>query len=104
MSVFFSGSFIAGKITVKEVPIITTTFLRFLISSIGFIPILFFKRLSFKNYSKKDYLFILVLSFIGIFLYHILFFFGLKYTSTTNSSLIISTNPIIASLTSKAVK
>jgi len=95
---FWSGAFIAGKLSVPFIPTFTLTFLRFFIAT----TILYFvvKSKDKSNYklNKKDIPIFLFTGIVGMFGYHVFFFTALKYTTAINSSLIGSTNPILTTI------
>jgi len=95
---FWSGAFIAGKLSTPYIPPFTLTFLRFAIAT--FLLFLFIKFREKKLYKpkKEDIPVFLFTGIIGMFGYHILFFYSLRYTTAINSSIIGSTNPIITTL------
>ncbi len=95
---FWSGAFIAGKLSVPFIPAFTLTFLRFFIAT--FILYFVVKSKDKSNYklTKKDVPIFLFTGIIGMFGYHIFFFTALKYTTAINSSLIGATNPIVTTI------
>ncbi len=97
-SVFWSGAFIAGKISVQEIPPYTLTFIRFLLASIIVIPIMLQYEKNNWRLNRKDLPGIFLIGFIGIFLYHVLFFIALQYTDAINASLISAASPMVTSI------
>lgn len=99
-TIFWGGTFIAGRFIAGKVDPYAAAFLRFLIASV-FLIILTVKiegRLPSVNLSK---LFVIILlGLTGIFSYNIFFFSGLKHIQANQASLIIATNPIFISLCS----
>ncbi|WP_243444960.1 DMT family transporter [Romboutsia maritimum] len=96
-SIFWAGAFIAGKFSIKEFPIISLVFFRFLFATILIFPIMI-KREKNWRITKDDFPIFLKLGIIGMIGYHIFFFISLKFTTATNSSLIGATNPIITTI------
>jgi len=96
----WAGSFIAGKYVVADVDPIPSVFFRFLLSAFLMLPgLLLFHRHRHPPIMKKTFqkhLIIVVLT-AGIG-YHILFFWALKYTSPTDTALIIALNPFFTAL------
>lgn len=90
---FFSGAFIAGKFSIAEFPIVSLTFLRFTIAGILLFFILIFQKREL-TIPKKDIPIVFLLSLLGMVGYHLLFFSALKFTSSTNTSLIAAINPV----------
>jgi len=97
-ALFWSGAFITGKLAVREFPPFALTFFRFLLA----LPVIFlilYKRQPGEWVPKKEeWPPLIMLGIIGTFLYHVLFFLALKYTTAINSSLIGATNPMVTSL------
>lgn len=95
---FWAGAFIAGKYGVQEFSPLALTFFRFLLASI--IIFMIMVKYETKNWhlKREDWKVILFLGTIGMIGYHILFFAALKYTTSTNASIIAATNPMITSI------
>ncbi|NLT94439.1 MAG: DMT family transporter [Clostridia bacterium] len=95
---FWSGAFIAGKYGIQEFSPVALTFFRFLIASL--IIFIIMVRYEKKNWHlrKEDLKVILFLGAVGMIGYHVLFFGALKYTTSTNASIIAALNPIITSV------
>lgn len=73
-TLFWSGAFITGKLAVQEFPVFTLTFFRFLIA----LPFIFIilKKMEPAGWlpSKRQWVPLIILGFLGTFLYHGLFF------------------------------
>lgn len=95
---FWSGAFIAGKYGVQEFSPASLTFFRFLIASIIIFVIMVKYEKKDWRLKKEDWKVILYLGTVGMIGYHILFFGALKYTTSTNASIIAALNPIITSV------
>ncbi|MBZ9686289.1 DMT family transporter [Clostridium estertheticum] len=95
---FWSGAFIAGKLSVPFIPTFTLTFLRFFIATTILYFVLKSKDKSNYQLTKKDIPIFLFTGIVGMFGYHVFFFTALKYTTAINSSLIGATNPIITAI------
>lgn len=96
-TVFWGGTFIAGKIIAGKVNPYEAAFLRFLIAS-SFLILLTIKiegRLPAISLKKTGI--IMLLGLTGIFSYNLFFFSGLQYIQANQASLIIATNPIFIS-------
>ena len=92
------GSFPAvGKMTLNNLSALQVMFYSSLMSTLVIGVMVFSqKRLitTIKNYEKKDYMCFLYLGFIGTFMYCVLQFAGLKYTSAQEANIINYTWPI----------
>lgn len=95
---FWAGAFIAGKYGVKEFSPLSLTFFRFLIASV----LIFMIMVKYENKNwhlkKGDWKVVIFLGLVGMIGYHILFFGALKFTSSTNASIIAAINPMITSI------
>lgn len=102
-TIFWAGAFIAGKFSLEEIPAFSVAFFRFLFASIIIAPIMIYREKNKSLLKLNDLYTVVFLGFIGMFGYHTLFFTALKYTSSINSSLIASTNPIWVNILSVAI-
>ncbi|MGE0207213.1 MAG: DMT family transporter [Candidatus Babeliales bacterium] len=90
---FISLNYISGKF-LSEVPCpAAIVLLRFLISSLLFLPFVSFS--SVKEITRKDFLLIIVSSFFGVFAYNYLFFMAVKCTLPINISLVNALIPFL---------
>jgi len=90
----WGSNFVFGKIIVTYFSPALTTMLR-LVFIVTFLIGLAVYRKHFKPISKKDFLIILFLGIIGVFLNQLSFFKGLETADPTTSALIIATAPIL---------
>lgn len=97
-TIFWSGAFIAGKLSVPYIPVFTLTFLRFFFATFILYFILKNKESQQYKLTKKDIPVFLFTGIIGMFGYHVFFFSSLKYTTAINASIIGATNPIITTI------
>lgn len=102
ITVFFWGtSFIFVKIGLEEVPPVTLAMLRFAIA----IPLLFLlmRRPLGQPLSneKKEWVPLLFLGLTGVTLYHLFQNVGMGFTSASESSVIIASNPVFIALFSR---
>lgn len=93
----WAGAFIAGKIAVREMPVFTVAFFRFLFATALIFPVMVKAEPEWRI-GKRDLPMLLTLGVVGMFGYHALFFSALKYTTAVNSSMIGATNPLMTSL------
>jgi len=103
--VTWAGSFIAAKYVVQSIEPLESVFFRFFFSAIVMLPFLIVlkrdKHPPLLNRKFLKHLIIVVLT-AGIG-YHIPFFAALKYTSPTNTALIIALNPFFAAIGEKFI-
>lgn len=102
----WAGSFIAAKYVVQSIEPIESVFFRFFFSTLVMLPILLiFKRGNHPSFLQPNFLkhLLIVVLTAGIG-YHIFFFAALKYTSPTNTALIIALNPFFTAIAEKFLK
>lgn len=97
-SLLSAGAFITGKLAVVQFPPFALTFFRFLIAAIVIFGLLRYWHPEEWKLQKREIAPLLLLGFIGIFMYHVLFFSCLKYTTAINSSLIAAVNPMVTAI------
>lgn len=99
--IFWGGAFVAAKFVVHQLPPFTVATIRFALATFCLLPLMYYQDREKKNWLRKEDLSgLLILGLTGIFGYNALFFCGLQFTSATNGSLIVATNPIITLLLS----
>jgi drug/metabolite transporter (DMT)-like permease len=91
----WAGSFIAGKWALRDFSPEITSLLRFSMASAALLPFAFKKPSAPGAWAPKNLAVVFLLGLTGMFAYHVLFYYSLKYTSAGNSSLIISTDSLI---------
>ncbi len=95
--IFWGLSWTLGKILVHLAPPMTIAFFRFLTALFFFLPLLYYKRRSFK-FDNKSLFYFFTLGLTGIFGYGTLFLIGMKFTTAAQGSIIAGVNPISISL------
>lgn len=99
VSLFFGGSFVAGKLAVKGVPPYTVALLRFLIASVVLYMFMIITEGPNWTTLRNNLPLLLVLGATGIFLYNALFYIGLTFSTASNAALIVPTSiPMATSL------
>ncbi|HUT87447.1 MAG TPA: DMT family transporter [Candidatus Heimdallarchaeota archaeon] len=101
-ALFWAGSFIAGKVAVAEVPPFTVAFLRFLVAGAILLPFAL-RQEGFPRPGWRGWLWLIAAGAVGICGYHALFFWGLRETSASTSSLIVALNPLFTALLAVAL-
>jgi len=97
VALVWGGSFIAVKIGVESISPITLAFFRFVVAS----PLMFLilaGRGKIIRISPTEIPLLIVLALTGVTLLYILQFTGIKYTSATNSALLINTNVLFIAI------
>jgi drug/metabolite transporter (DMT)-like permease len=91
---------VVGKLLANSLPIFLSNGLSVIIASFIYIIILKIKKIDLSILSKKDYFVLFLIAFFGTFLYRILFFYGLKFTSASEAGIVSSTLPAVFAITS----
>jgi len=93
--VIWGATFVAAKYALQKFPPVQLAFIRFMIASFLFIPIIYLTKKKHGIYIKKENFPLLsFLALLGVTLLMIFQFFGLKYTTATNVSLLLTLIPI----------
>ncbi len=79
------------------------TVIRFALAALFLFGVMALTRESL-GMKRRDFAAVIVLGFIGITLYSILFMYGLKYTTASNSALFIAMSPLFAAMTQLVTK
>lgn len=91
----WGSSFTLLKLGLEEISPINLAFLRFLLVLPFFIAFTYFQdQHAFDKSIFRDWKILLTLGLTGVTLYHVFQNFGLRLTTASNSSLIISANPV----------
>jgi len=94
----WAGSFVAGKWAVEDFSPELTTLLRFTVACAVLLPFAFKRRAAPGAWTARSLGWVALLGLTGMFGYHVLFYYSLKWTSAGNSSLIISTDSLMTVL------
>jgi len=95
----WGSSFTLLKLGLEEISPINLAFLRFLLVLPFFIAFTYFHdKHAFDRSIFRDWKILLTLGLTGVTLYHVFQNFGLRLTTASNSSLIISANPVFIAL------
>jgi len=100
VSVIWGGTFIAGRVIQPEISPLLSATLRFLFASLSLILVLFFGRIGWRRISVKQFCQIIVLGASGVFIYQILFFYGLQIIPASRAALLVAINPAMIALIS----
>ncbi|MBT4424982.1 DMT family transporter [Candidatus Bathyarchaeota archaeon] len=94
---FWGGSFVAGKIALREFPPMTLTFFRFLIATTVILPYMWYTDET-RVPNREDIPVLFGLGFLGVSGYFTFQFTSLLYTSAGNSATINALIPLTASV------
>jgi len=97
-AVFWGGTFIAGRILAQEVQPWSGSFLRFLVASVGMIPLVWHFEGRLQPLRKKEVLLVFLSGMTGVFLYNVFFLTGLQTVQAGRASVIVDSNPVLISL------
>ncbi len=97
VAVIWGVNFAVVKYALEDFYPLSFTVVRFALSSLFLITVMLLTREPLEIESR-DVRGVITLGFIGIFMYNLLFMYGLNYTSATNSSLFISLSPLFAAV------
>lgn len=100
VSIIWGGTFIAGRVIQPEIPPLLSATVRFIFASISLFLVLIIGRLGWKRVSKKQLCQVMVLGASGVFIYQILFFYGLQIISASRAALLVAINPAMIALIS----
>ncbi len=93
--VFWSMTFIWYKIVLEYIGPVSVTFFRLILASLILMVVTKYFIKTKEKLVKKDYLYLLLLSFFEPFIYFMGESFGMQYVSPTIAAVIISTIPVV---------
>jgi drug/metabolite transporter (DMT)-like permease len=99
-ALFWGGTFVAGRLVTQNVGPYSIAFLRFTIASILLLLLTWRIEGKLPKLKKPQILPVVLLGIIGIFIYNVMFFKGLKIIEAGRASLIIATCPIFITICS----
>ncbi len=98
--VLVGSSVISSKILTKAMPVFLVNGIRMLIPLLIFYFLLKLNKEMLPNLSKKEKIILFAQAFVGNFLFNILLFYGLKYTSGIDAGILLSFSPAFAAIMS----
>lgn len=97
--IFWGFSFIATKVALKEVHPFTLLTLRYAIGALMLLLVQLNRNRTFlKLFSRRDWIYMIVLAAVGVSGLGLLQAYGLLYTTAINTGWIIAINPILIAL------
>lgn len=93
----WGGTFTSARLLGGELDPSVSAFLRFLISSLVLLTLLYFKE-GFPKMTKQIWLPIIGMGLTGIAMYNLFFFYGLAHGEAGRGSMITATNPLITAV------
>ena len=100
MSLFFGGTFIAGRLIANEIPAAPAAFLRFTIAAVCLLGLLYWQERHFPIPSFTECLGLACLGFTGILGYNFFFFLALQTVEAAHTAALISCNPVLIAILS----
>ena len=97
-TMFWGGTFVAGKVATENVGAFSIGFLRFAIASTLLMALTWKIEGGLPALKKSQIVPIILLGLIGIFAYNVLFYKGLKIIEASRAALIIATCPIVITI------
>ncbi len=97
-TLFWGGTFIAGRLLAADLSPANSSFLRFAIASLSLLTIIKLSGKKLPIPRKGQWITLFLLGLTGVFGYNICFFTGLKYISAGRASLIIAFTPLTITL------
>jgi drug/metabolite transporter (DMT)-like permease len=94
------SSVVVGKLLVDSFPVFLANALSLAISSVILLSLLFVQEKGIPAIGRQEGLVLLYQALTGVFLFRVLLFFGLKFTTALESGIITSTTPAIIGLIS----
>ena len=101
-TLFWGGTFVAGKLAAENVGPFSIAFLRFAIASALLATLAWRIEGGLPALKKSQIIPVILLGLIGIALYNVMFYKGLKVIEASRASLIIATCPIFITIFSAA--
>ncbi len=101
VSIIWGLTYTVLKYSLESLTPVNIAFFRFLIASLFFVPVLLIIR---DHYSRKEYIYLIILALSGILAYQLFFISGENGMSAGNASFIVSMEPIFIAILSIATK
>lgn len=97
-ALFWGATFNLVEYTVRYLSPPAGGALRYSIAAVLMVVVLAFRGRATLDILRRNWRPLLVMTLIGVVVFNVLLFFGLRYTSPTNGALIQATNPLITAL------
>ncbi|WP_200874832.1 DMT family transporter [Desulfonatronum thiodismutans] len=97
-SMFWGGTFVAGRVVAADLPPFSAAFLRFAIASVSLVILVRVYEGGLPRLRLGQLLPVFILGMSGIFAYNVLFFTGLRTVEAGRAAVIVATNPIFVAL------
>jgi drug/metabolite transporter (DMT)-like permease len=97
-SMFWGGTFVAGRLVSRDLPPFSAAFLRFALAATCLMVLVRVYEGGLPRLRPKQFAPVLVLGMSGVFAYNVLFFTGLQTVEAGRAAVIVATNPIFIAL------
>lgn len=97
-ALFWGATFNLVEYTVRYLSPPAGGALRYSIAAALMLVVLLFRRRDAVRILRQNWRPLVVMTLVGVVIFNVLLFFGLRYTSPTNGALIQATNPLITAL------
>ncbi|MEW5961669.1 MAG: DMT family transporter [Chloroflexota bacterium] len=98
--IIVGSSVVVGKLAIANFPVFLASEIRFIISCLILVPLLFKFEGGIKGLTKKEWLLLFLQALTGTFLFNVLLLYGLKFTSAAEGGIITSTTPAVVGVIS----
>jgi drug/metabolite transporter (DMT)-like permease len=101
--VIWGGALSAARIVSAELPAFTTSFVRFFIASILMIVVLYIKEKKFPKPTKRDILWMFLLSLVGMVFFNGFLFTSLQTITAVRSSVLLAFTPVVVAIAARFI-
>ncbi|MCP3869195.1 MAG: DMT family transporter [Gammaproteobacteria bacterium] len=97
-TLFWGGTFIAGRMVSQEIAPYSAAFIRFAVASLLLLALVIHQEGRLPALTRSQLLTMIMLGSTGVFFYNVLFFSALQSIEAGRAALIITTNPVFIAL------
>ncbi|MFP4083634.1 MAG: DMT family transporter [Desulfonatronovibrio sp.] len=97
-TMFWGGTFTAGRIVSRDIPPFSAAFLRFFIATICLVYLVRKLEGRLPEINSGQIIQVILLGLTGVFAYNVFFFTGLQTVEAGRAAVIVATNPILIAL------
>ena len=102
-TMFWGGTFTAGRLVSQHMPPFSAAFFRFLIATVCLVYLVRKLEGGLPGINKGQIVQVILLGMTGVFAYNVFFFTGLQTVEAGRAAVIVATNPIIITLMAAAL-
>ncbi|HEQ1856948.1 TPA: EamA family transporter [Providencia alcalifaciens] len=100
VSILWGGTFIAGRVLQPDISPLLSATMRFIFASVSLVILLSGTRIGWVKVNSRQFFQILLLGCSGVFVYQVLFFYGLQLIPASRAALLVAVNPAMIALIS----